>query len=102
SSRAPPNAHSFPTRRSSDLNSLTHLNKPTCLVIVVAFMIILGFFGHNLVQAFERYAFPALAVIFAITAIIILAKSHPGSQAHGRSEEHTSELQSLAYLVCRL
>src|SRR2546425_8837127 len=22
--------------------------------------------------------------------------------AHGRSEEHTSELQSLAYLVCRL
>src|SRR2546425_4965225 len=23
-------------------------------------------------------------------------------QPHGRSEEHTSELQSLAYLVCRL
>src|SRR5687767_15428608 len=23
-------------------------------------------------------------------------------QGHGRSEEHTSELQSLAYLVCRL
>src|SRR2546425_4410960 len=27
----------------------------------------------------------------------------PGSsESHGRSEEHTSELQSLAYLVCRL
>src|SRR2546425_6536823 len=25
-----------------------------------------------------------------------------GSSAFGRSEEHTSELQSLAYLVCRL
>src|SRR2546425_8690083 len=25
-----------------------------------------------------------------------------GDQAAGRSEEHTSELQSLAYLVCRL
>src|SRR3989441_3521201 len=25
-----------------------------------------------------------------------------GSTFHGRSEEHTSELQSLAYLVCRL
>src|SRR2546425_5801733 len=25
-----------------------------------------------------------------------------GSSRHGRSEEHTSELQSLAYLVCRL
>src|SRR2546425_5098494 len=26
----------------------------------------------------------------------------PGRQEHERSEEHTSELQSLAYLVCRL
>src|SRR2546425_3056424 len=26
----------------------------------------------------------------------------PAHRAHGRSEEHTSELQSLAYLVCRL
>src|SRR2546425_1944819 len=25
-----------------------------------------------------------------------------GERAHARSEEHTSELQSLAYLVCRL
>src|SRR2546425_8105934 len=39
-----------------------------------------------------------------------LSGQHPGNQglAHvagandGRSEEHTSELQSLAYLVCRL
>src|SRR2546425_7177585 len=38
-------------------------------------------------------------------------RDHPAAQAlahpdprtgHGRSEEHTSELQSLAYLVCRL
>src|SRR2546425_7294827 len=26
----------------------------------------------------------------------------PHDSRHGRSEEHTSELQSLAYLVCRL
>src|SRR2546425_6778099 len=26
----------------------------------------------------------------------------PGPRRHPRSEEHTSELQSLAYLVCRL
>src|SRR2546425_6225480 len=32
----------------------------------------------------------------------IHATSSPGSVVHGRSEEHTSELQSLAYLVCRL
>src|SRR2546425_4095207 len=30
-------------------------------------------------------------------------RSQPGKQeTHRRSEEHTSELQSLAYLVCRL
>ena len=29
----------------------------------------IAFFGHNLVQAFERYAFPVLAVIFVIAAI---------------------------------
>src|SRR5205823_9552216 len=30
------------------------------------------------------------------------AKVPPGLEAPDRSEEHTSELQSLAYLVCRL
>src|SRR2546425_9707403 len=29
-------------------------------------------------------------------------KEEPGIDARRRSEEHTSELQSLAYLVCRL
>src|SRR5687767_15621963 len=28
--------------------------------------------------------------------------ANPRHSQHGRSEEHTSELQSLAYLVCRL
>src|SRR2546425_7868013 len=31
-----------------------------------------------------------------------LARQHIGSELPKRSEEHTSELQSLAYLVCRL
>src|SRR2546425_7089446 len=31
-----------------------------------------------------------------------LAKRDVWGPLHGRSEEHTSELQSLAYLVCRL
>src|SRR3989441_3821014 len=29
-------------------------------------------------------------------------RARHGSRDHARSEEHTSELQSLAYLVCRL
>src|SRR2546425_6047131 len=48
----------------------------------------------------------------ASTGRVLLAERRPGARAgargrHGgrgdiRSEEHTSELQSLAYLVCRL
>src|SRR5687767_15307894 len=34
-------------------------------------------------------------------ALTVGSASHP-RQLQGRSEEHTSELQSLAYLVCRL
>ncbi len=60
------------------LNTLTHMPKALCLIIIVAAQIAIAFFGHNLVHAFERYAFPALAVIFVIATVVILAKSHPG------------------------
>jgi NCS1 family nucleobase:cation symporter-1 len=61
------------------LNTLTHLPKILCLIIIVAVQIAIAFFGYNLVHAFERYAFPVLAVIFVIATIVILAKSHPGA-----------------------
>ncbi|MBO0771009.1 MAG: cytosine permease [Actinobacteria bacterium] len=65
------------------LNTLTHLPKWLCLVIIVVLQIAIAFFGHNLVHAFERYAFPVLAVIFVITTGWILAKSSPGAPSHG-------------------
>jgi NCS1 nucleoside transporter family len=65
------------------LNTLTHMAKPLCLVIIVVLQIVIAFFGHNLVHAFERYAFPVLAVIFLITTVVILAKSAPGAPSHG-------------------
>src|SRR2546425_5477442 len=37
-----------------------------------------------------------------LTPITSAASDQPSSTKLGRSEEHTSELQSLAYLVCRL
>src|SRR5215471_13079779 len=64
------------------LNTLLHWPKPLCLVIIVAVQIVVAFFGHNLVHAFERYAFPVLAVIFVIATIVILSKSHPGAPSH--------------------
>ncbi|MBU2664542.1 cytosine permease [Actinoplanes bogorensis] len=61
------------------LATLTDLPNVLCLVIVVVAQVAIAFFGHNLVQAFERYAFPVLAVIFLITAIITLSKATPGT-----------------------
>jgi nucleobase:cation symporter-1, NCS1 family len=51
------------------------------LVIIVLVQTAFAFFGHNLVQAFEKYSFPVLAVIFAIASVVILTKSHVGAPA---------------------
>jgi NCS1 nucleoside transporter family len=64
------------------LNSLVSgLPKSLCLIIVVVAQLAIAFLGHNLVHAFERFAFPVLAVIFVISSIIVLSKSHPGAAA---------------------
>ncbi|WP_239117749.1 purine-cytosine permease family protein [Paractinoplanes ferrugineus] len=65
------------------LATLTDLPNVLCLVIVVVAQVVIAFFGHNLVQAFERYAFPILAVIFLITSIITLSKASPSAVAGG-------------------
>jgi NCS1 family nucleobase:cation symporter-1 len=49
------------------------------LIIIVLLQTGLAFFGHNLVQAFERWTFPVLAVIFAIASVVILSKAHFGA-----------------------
>ncbi len=59
------------------------LPKWLCLVIVVVAQIVIAFLGHNLIHLFERYAFPLLAVVFVIGAVIVLSKSHPGASIQG-------------------
>src|SRR6478672_1153593 len=59
------------------LAELSGLNKYLSLVLVVAAMLAIAYFGHNLIQMFERFAFPVLAVIFVIGAAMILSKSDP-------------------------
>jgi NCS1 family nucleobase:cation symporter-1 len=61
------------------LNSLTHIPEVLCLLIVVALQLVVAFFGHNLIHAFERYAFPLLVIIFLIMSVVMLGKAHPGS-----------------------
>lgn len=65
------------------LNTLTGLPKPLCLLAVVAAQAGIAFFGHNLVHAFERYAFPVLAVVFAVTSVIILSRADAGAAGSG-------------------
>jgi purine-cytosine permease-like protein len=50
-----------------------------CLLIVVAAQMGIAFYGHNLVQAFERYAGPVLAVVFLVGLVVVFSKSHPGA-----------------------
>lgn len=63
------------------LSSLAGVAPVLALVLVVVVQTALAVFGHNLVQAFERWAFPVLAVIFAITSVVILSKADLGAPA---------------------
>lgn len=65
------------------LNTLTGLPAWLCLAIAVTAMVALGFFGHNLVQAFERFAFPVLAVILLVTSVIIVSQADLGHAGEG-------------------
>src|SRR5205823_14425512 len=84
--RAHLDLHSFPTRRSSDLVSDGAAPPPPSSPTAIV-----GVRGRP------------VPVAIACAALIACASS-PASAHHEaiRSEEHTSELQSLAYLVCRL
>jgi NCS1 nucleoside transporter family len=65
------------------LNTLTHMSKGLSLVIIVVVQIAVAFFGHNLVQIFERFAFPFLAVVFLIATVDVLGKSHVNASGQG-------------------
>lgn len=65
------------------LASLTGMNKYLALAIVVVLMLVLAYFGHNLIQLFERYAAPVLTIIFIVGGIVILTKSHPSAPTAG-------------------
>src|SRR5205823_13924925 len=71
--------HAFPTRRSSDLP-----RAPT-----------------RRAAALRKHHRPARCGLGVASLTRVLA-GRGGRKAQLRSEEHTSELQSLAYLVCRL
>jgi NCS1 nucleoside transporter family len=64
------------------LNTLTHLPKVGCLLIIVAAQIGIALYGHNLIHLFEKLAFPLLVIAFALAAIWTFGKAHYGMTAH--------------------
>src|SRR5687767_15573770 len=86
--------HSFPTRRSSDLS------------ITIGFKEI---WAHKF-----RSLLTVMGIILGVASLVAMSALVQGMEnglraalieiggVEKRSEEHTSELQSLAYLVCRL
>jgi NCS1 family nucleobase:cation symporter-1 len=63
------------------LNTLLGWPKPACLVLIVVVQVVIAFFGHNLVHAFERVAFPLLGATFLAATIYLLVSATPG-RAH--------------------
>lgn len=61
------------------LNALLGRSTKVCLLIIVVVQLGVAFFGHNLVHAFERWAFPVLVIVFVIASAVIFSKSHPGA-----------------------
>src|SRR5690606_41432077 len=95
----PPPLHSFPTRRSSDLTEygIADLRGRTDEQCVMAMLAICDArFQEDLVR--EAIAARKLPVDFVLPD----AWRRNTREDLGRSEEHTSELQSRENLVCRL
>jgi len=65
------------------LATLTGWAKVPCLLIVVVLQVVIAFFGHNLVQVFERWAFPVLAVAFIIAVAYTFAHADPAAAKGG-------------------
>src|SRR5437879_7626015 len=80
---APRDLHSFPTRRSSDLR----VDKAPYRR---------GRHGSRYYKC-ARLDYPVETI-----SLLIKDRVHSAFQTNHRSEEHTSELQSPMYLVCRL
>src|SRR5205823_9616438 len=87
--------HSFPTRRSSDLDHFHVLITPT-ITLERALQLIKGGFSF---RATKQLGFGG--EIWQTSFYDRRVRDIKEYYAF-RSEEHTSELQSLAYLVCRL
>src|SRR5205823_12398527 len=94
SSVVPGTLHSFPTRRSSDLVSMVLTAEPRGGTM--------NFANRSMVCATPPSLWPMTSTRRCCDSSSIRPSLFFIEAIWPRSEEHTSELQSLAYLVCRL
>src|SRR5205814_10598190 len=85
-SRALPVLHSFPTRRSSDLDVYSEADVEE----------------RPHLMSGPPLAYPAPMLLSRISGRVVIEAVIDTTGRVERSEEHTSELQSLRHLVCRL
>ncbi|HEY3610459.1 MAG TPA: cytosine permease [Pseudonocardiaceae bacterium] len=58
------------------LAALTGMPALLGLLIVVLVQVAVAFFGHNLVQAFEKYALVFLGIVFVLATIMLFSRTH--------------------------
>lgn len=61
------------------LSALTGLPPLASVLISGVISFALAFFGHDLIHAFERFAFPVLAVIFVVGIVLIVPQADPSA-----------------------
>lgn len=67
------------------LAALTDLSPEVSLIIIVLAELVVGFFGHNLVHAFERFAFPLLVLVFTLGAFGVFGDADLGAPGTGHT-----------------
>jgi hypothetical protein len=65
------------------LAALTGMDAKLAVVIVIVIQLLLGFFGHNLLQRFERVVFPFLAAAFILAAFWVIPNADTGAATGG-------------------
>src|SRR5207249_12226495 len=98
-SRAPPSLHSFPTRRSSDLEEILRVLSDR---YGPAESLPAPGSPSAPAEAFRLSDGTVFGIIASVTQPFCRDCDRSRITADGRSEEHTSELQSRFDLVCRL
>src|SRR5690606_40127166 len=101
-SGAPRDLHSFPTRRSSDLQTVRLVFGAQNVTVANPSFLSGGIeLTPEFVLTYSRIAVIAFSAVVVAFVWFMLQRTPLGLNVRARSEEHTSELQSRENLVCR-